>query len=116
MIVNLRTRIICNLLLYVGLSYIVSKLIGSLTYSLIIHSNAVALHIFICEMNGDCKHMKIGEYLGHILAIAALTFGVEAGLVELFRYELTLQSLCWLVVYLTLIQGGIAYELKDVEV
>jgi hypothetical protein len=67
-------------------------------------------------MNGDCKHMKIGEYLGHILAVAALTFGVEAGLVELFRYELTLQSLCWLVVYLTLIQGGIAYELKDVEV
>jgi hypothetical protein len=60
--------------------------------------------------------MKAGEYIGHILAIAALTFGVEAGIVELFRHELTLQSICWLVVYLTLIQGGIAYELKDVEV
>lgn len=116
MIVNLRTRIICNLLLYVGLSYIVSLLIGSLTYSLIIHSNTIALHIFICEINGDCKHMKVGEYTGHILAIASLTFGIEAGIVELFRHELTLQSLCWLVVYLTLIQGGIAYELKDVEV
>ena len=116
MIVNLRTRIICNLLLYVGLSYVVSLLIGSLTYSLIIHSNAIALYIFICEINGDCKHMKAGEYIGHILAIAALTFGVEAGIVELFRHELTLQSICWLVVYLTLIQGGIAYELKDVEV
>ena len=116
MVVNLRTRIICNLLLYVGLSYIVSKLIGSLTYSLIIHSHAVALHIFICEMNSDCRYMKMGEYIGHILAIAALTFGVEAGIVELFRHELTIQSLCWLVAYLTLIQGGIAYELKDVEV
>lgn len=116
MVVSLRTRVVCNLLLYIGLSYILSLFIGSLTYSLIIQSNAIALHIFICEMNGDCKHMKIGEYLGHILAVAALTFGVEAGLVELFRYELTLQSLCWLVVYLTLIQGGIAYELKDVEV
>lgn len=116
MIVNLRTRIICNLLLYVGLSYVVSLLIGSLTYSLIIHSNVLALHIFICEMNGDCKYMKVGEYIGHILAIASLTFGVEAGIVELFSHFLILQSLCWLVVYLTLIQGGIAYELKDVKV
>lgn len=116
MIVNLRTRIICNLLLYIGLSYIVSKLIGSLTYSLIIHSNAVALHIFICEMNGDCKHMKVGEYIGHILAIAALIFGIEVGLVELLRHELTLQSICILVVSLALVKGGVAYELKDVEV
>jgi hypothetical protein len=60
--------------------------------------------------------MKVGEYIGHIFAIAALTFGIEVGLVELLRHELTLQSLCWFVVYLTLIQGGIAYELKDVEV
>lgn len=116
MIVNLRTRIICNLLLYVGLSYVVSLLIGSLTYSLIIHSNVIALHIFICEINGDCKYMKVGEYIGHILAIAALTFGIEDGIVELFRHELTLQSLCWLVVSLALVKGGIAYELKDVEV
>lgn len=116
MVVNLRTRIICNLLLYIGLSYILSLLIGSLAYSLIIHSNAVALHIFICEMNSDCKHMKVGEYIGHILAIAALTFGVEVGLVELLRHELTLQSIYILVVSLALVKGGVAYELKDVEV
>lgn len=116
MVVSLRTRVVCNLLLYIGLSYILYLFIGSLTYSLIIHSNAVALHIFICEMNGDCKHMKVGEYIGHILAIAALTFGVEVGLVELLRHELTLQSICILVVSLALVKGGVAYELKDVEV
>lgn len=116
MVVSLKTRILCNLLLYIGLSYIVSLFIGSLPYSLIIHSNAVALHIFICEMNGDCKYMKTKEYIGHILAIAALTFGIEAGLVELLRHELTFQSLCLLVVSLALVKGGIAYELQDVEV
>lgn len=116
MVVSLKTRVICNLLLYIGLSYIVSLFIRSLPYSLIIHSNVVALHIFICEMNGDCKYMKTKEYIGHILAIAALTFGIEAGLVELLRHELTFQSLCSLVVSLALVKGGIAYELKDVEV
>lgn len=116
MVVSLRTRVVCNLLLYIGLSYILSLSIGSLTYSLIIHSNAVALHIFICEMNGDCKPMKVGGYIGHILAIAALTFGIEVGLVELLRHELTLQSICILVVSLALVKGGVAYELKNVEV
>lgn len=116
MVVSLRTRVVCNLLLYIGLSYILSRFIGNLTYSFIIHSNAVALHIFICEMNGDCKRMRTREYVGHMLAIAALIFGIELGLVELFRYTLTFQSLCLLVVSLTLVKGGIAYELKDVEV
>lgn len=106
----------CNILLYIGLSYIVSLLIGSLTYSLIIHSNVLALHVFICEVNGDCRYMKIKEYIGHILAIAALTFGIEVGLVELLRHELTLQSICILVVSLALVKGGVAYELKDVEI
>lgn len=116
MTVSLKTRILCNLLLYIVLSYTVSLLIGSLPYSLIMHSNAVSLHIFICEMNGDCKYMKTREYIGHILAIAALTFGIELGLMELFRHNLTFQSLCLLIAALTLIKGGIAYELKDVEV
>ena len=60
--------------------------------------------------------MKVGEYIGHILAIAALTFGIEVGLVELLRHELTLQSICILVVSLALVKGGVAYELKDIEV
>ena len=112
MIVNLRTRIICNLLLYVGLSYIVSLLIGSLTYSLIIHSHVLALHIFICEVNGDCKFMKMREYIGHMLAIVALTFGIEIVLLELLSF----QSICLLVASIVLVKGGIAYELKDVEI
>lgn len=116
MTVSLKTRVACNLLLYVGLSYIVSLFIGNLPYSLIIHSNAVALHIFICEMNGDCRYMKTREYIGHMFAIAALTFGIELGLMELFSHELSIQSICLLVASLTLIQGGIAYELQDVEV
>lgn len=116
MIVNLRTRVVCNLLLYIGLSYILSLFIGSLTYSLIIHSNAIALHIFICEMNGDCKHMKVGEYIGHILAIAALTFGIEVALLELLKHELSIQSICLLIASIALVKGGIAYELKDAEV
>ena len=112
MFVNLRTRITCNLLLYVGLSYIVSLLIGSLTYSLIIHSHVLALHIFICEVNGDCRYMKIREYIGHMLAMAALTFGVEVALLELLSF----QSICLLIASIALVKGGIAHELKDVEV
>ena len=60
--------------------------------------------------------MKTREYIGHILAIGALTFGIEIGLMELLKHELTLQSLCLLVISLALIKGGVAYELKDVEV
>ena len=116
MIVNLRTRIICNLLLYVGLSYIVSLFIGSLIYSLIIHSHVLALHIFICEVNGDCRYMKMREYIGHMLAMAALTFGVEIALLELLKHELSIQSICLLIASIALVKGGIAYELKDVEV
>lgn len=116
MIVNLRTRIICNLLLYIGLSYIVSKLIGSLTYSLIIHSHVLALHIFICEVNGDCRYIKIREYIGHMLAIAALTFGIEVAFLELLKHELSIQSICLLLASIALVKGGIAYELKNVEV
>ena len=116
MVVSLKARILCNLLLYIALSYIVSLFIGSLPYSLIIQSNAVAFHIFICEMNGDCKHMKVGEYIGHILAIAALTFGVEVALLELLKHELSIQSICLLIASIALVKGGIAYELKDAEV
>lgn len=113
MIVSLRTRVVCNLLLYIGLSYIISLFIGSLTYSLIIHSNVLALHIFICEVNGDCRYMRTKEYVGHILAIAGLTFGVEIALVELFKHELSFLSICLLV---ALIKGGIEYELKDAKI
>ncbi len=113
MTVSLRTRVACNLLLYIGLSYIVSLFIGSLTYSLIIHSNVLALHIFICEVNGDCRYMRTREYVGHILAIAGLTFGVEITLVELFKHELSFLSICLLV---ALIKGGIEYELKDAKI
>lgn len=113
MIVSLKTRVLCNLLLYIGLSYIVSLFIGSLAYSLIMHLNVLALHIFICEMNGDCKYMKIKEYIGHVLAIAGLTFGVEIALVELFKHELSFLSICLLV---ALIKGGIEYELKDAKI
>lgn len=112
MIVSLKTRVLCNLLLYIGLSYTVSLFIGSLTYSLIIHSNVLALHIFICEVNGDCMYMKTREYIGHILAIVGLTFGVELGLVVLFSN----QSIYWLVVSLALIKGGIVYELRYAKI
>ena len=113
MTVSLRTRVACNLLLYIGLSYIVSLFIGSLTYSLIIHSNVLALHIFICEVNGDCRYMKTREYIGHILAIVGLTFGVKVALVQLFKHELSFLSICLLV---ALIKGGIEYELKDAKI
>lgn len=113
MTVSLRTRVACNLLLYIGLSYIVSLFIGSLTYSLIIHSNVLALHIFICEVNGDCRYMKTRGYIGHILAIVGLTFGVEVALVQLFKHELSFLSICLLV---ALIKGGIEYELKDAKI
>lgn len=116
MIVNLRTRIICNLLLYVGLSYIVSLFIGSLTYSLIIHSHVLALHVFICEINGDCRYMKMREYIRHMLAIAALTFGIEVALLQVLKHELSIQSICLLLASIALVKGGIAYELKDAEV
>ena len=113
MVVSLRTRVVCNLLLYIGLSYIIFLFIGSLTYSLIIHSNVLAIHIFICEVNGDCRYMKTREYIGHILAIVGLTFGVEIALVELFKHELSFLSICLLV---ALIKGGIEYELKDAKI
>ena len=113
MIVSLRTRVVCNLLLYIGLSYIISLFIGSLTYSLIIHSNVLALHIFICEVNGDCRYMKTREYIGHILAIAGLTFSVEVALVQLFKHELSFLSICLLV---ALIKGGIVYELRYAKI
>lgn len=113
MTVSLRTRVVCNLLLYIGLSCIVSLFIGSLTYSLVMHLNVLALHIFICEVNGDCKYMRTIEYIGHILAIAGLTFDVEVALVQLFKHELSFLSICLLV---TLIKGGIEYELKDAKI
>lgn len=112
MTVSLKTRVLCNLLLYIGLSYIVYLFIGSLTYSLIISLNVLVLHVFICEVNGDCKLMRIREYVSHMLAIAALIFGIELGLVVLFSH----QSICWLVVSLALIKGGIEYELKDAKI
>lgn len=113
MTVSIRMRVVCNLLLYIGLSYIVSLLIGSLTYSLIMHFNVLALHIFICEVNGDCRYMRIREYVGHILAIAGLTFSVEVALVQLFKHELSFLSICLLV---ALIKGGIVYELKYAKI
>ena len=116
MVVSLRTRVICNLLLYIGLSYILSLFIESLIYSLIIHSHVLALHIFICEINGDCRHMKIREYIGHMLAMVALTFGIEVALLELLKHELSIQSICLLIVSIALVKGGIAYELKNVKV
>lgn len=112
MVVSLKTRVLCNLLLYIGLSYIVYLFIGSLTYSLIISLNVLVLHVFICEVNGDCKLMRTREYVSHMLAIAALIFGIELGLVVLFSN----QSIYWLVVSLVLIKGGIEYELKDAKI
>lgn len=112
MIVSLKTRVLCNLLLYIGLSCIVYLFIGSLAYSLIISLNVLALHVFICEVNGDCKLMKTREYINHMLAITALIFGIELGLVVLFSN----QSIYWLVVSLALIKGGIEYELKDAKI
>lgn len=116
MVVSLRTRILYNLLLYTGLSYIIFLFIGNLTYSLIIHSHILALHIFICEVNGDCRYMKTREYIGHMLAIAALTFGVEVALLQVLKHELSFQSICLLMASIALVKGGIAYELKNVEV
>lgn len=113
MTVSLKTRVLCNLLLYIGLSCIVYLFIGSLTYSLIIHSNVLALHIFICEVNGDCRYMKTREYIGHILAIVGLTFGVEVALVQLFKHEFSFLSICPLV---ALIKGGIVYELRYAKI
>lgn len=107
MTVSLKTRIICNILLFTGLSYIMSLFIGNLVYSLIMHLNVLALHIFICEVNGDCKYMKTREYIGHMLAIAGLTFGVE-----ILKHELSLLSLA----SLALIKGGIEYELRDAKI
>lgn len=112
MVVSLKTRVLCNLLLYIGLSYIVYLFIGSLTYSLIISLNVLVLHVFICEVSGDCKLMRTREYVSHMLAIAALIFGIELGLVVLFSN----QSIYWLVVSLALIKGGIEYELKDAKI
>ena len=112
MVVSLKTRVLCNLLLYIGLSCIVYLFIGSLAYSLIISLNVLALHVFICEVNGDCKLMKTREYINHMLAITALIFGIELGLVVLFSN----QSIYWLVVSLALIKGGIEYELKDTKI
>lgn len=77
------------------------------------HFNVLALHIFICEVNGDCRYMKTREYIGHILAIVGLTFGVEVALVQLFKHELSFLSICLLV---ALIKGGIEYELKDAKI
>lgn len=116
MTVNLRTRILCNLLLYIGLSYIVSLFIRSLTYSLIIHSHVLALHTFLCEINGDCRYMKMREYIGHMIAIAALTFGIEVALLQVLKHELSIQSICLLIASIALVKGGIAYELKNIEV
>lgn len=113
MTVSLKTRVLCNLLLYIGLSCIVYLFIGSLAYSLIISLNVLVLHVFICEVNGDCKLMKTREYINHMLAITALIFGIELGLVELFKHELSFLSICLLV---ALIKGGIEYELKDAKI
>ena len=112
MTVSLKIRVSCNLLLYIGLSCILYLFIGSLAYSLIISLNVLALHVFICEVNGDCKLMKTREYINHMLAITALIFGIELGLVVLFSN----QSIYWLVVSLALIKGGIVYELKDAKI
>lgn len=112
MVVSLKTRVLCNLLLYIGLSCIVYLFIGSLAYSLIISLNVLALHVFICEVNGDCKLMKTREYINHMLAITALIFGIELGLVVLFSN----QSIYLLVVSLALIKGGIVYELRYAKI
>lgn len=77
------------------------------------HFNVLALHIFICEINGDCRYMKTREYVGHILAIAGLTFGVEVALVQLFKHELSFLSIYLLV---ALIKGGIVYELRYAKI
>ena len=113
MTVSLKTRVLCNLLLYIGLSCIVYLFIGSLAYSLIISLNVLALHVFICEVNGDCKLMKTREYINHMLAITALIFGIELGLVQLFKHEFSFLSICLLV---ALIKGGIVYELRYAKI
>ena len=70
----------------------------------------------MCEVNGDCRYMKMREYIGHMLAIVALTFGIEVALLELLKHELSIQSICLLVVSISLVKGGIAYELKNAKV
>ena len=60
--------------------------------------------------------MKMREYIRHMLAIAALTFGVEVALLELLKHELSIQSICLLIASIVLVKGGIAYELKNVKV
>lgn len=57
--------------------------------------------------------MRTKEYVGHILAIAGLTLGVEVALVQLFKHELSFLSIYLLV---ALIKGGIKYELKDAKI
>lgn len=56
--------------------------------------------------------MKLREYIRHMLAIAALTFGIEVALLELLSF----QSIYLLIASIALVKGGIAYELKDAEV
>lgn len=60
--------------------------------------------------------MKLREYIRHMLAIAALTFGIEVALLQVLKYELSIQSICLLIASIGLVKGGIAYELKDVEI
>ena len=60
--------------------------------------------------------MKIREYIGHMLAIVALTVGIEVALLQVLKHELSIQSICLLVASIALVKGGIAYELKDVKV
>ena len=60
--------------------------------------------------------MKLREYIRHMFAIAALTFGIEVALLELLKHELSIQSICLLLASMALVKGGIAYELKDAEV
>ena len=60
--------------------------------------------------------MKMREYIGQMLAIAALTFGIEVALLQVIKHELSLQSICLLIASIALIKGGIAYELKNAKV
>ena len=60
--------------------------------------------------------MNIREYIGHMIAIAALTFGIEVALLELLKHELNIQSICLLIASIALVKGGIKYELKDAKI
>lgn len=60
--------------------------------------------------------MKLREYIRHMFAIAALTFGIEVALLELLKYELSIQSICLFITSIALVKGGLAYEFKDAEV